>query len=114
MILTERSFRSRTNTDEDYYHGVQSPPKAIETLRRRRQPIITFNRTGRKIDQMVGLLVRLRQDPEGLRDKIYRMLTVQRLQRNACETRSPSLLLYRTWQVIILCRSATANLIFLR
>jgi hypothetical protein len=31
-------------------------PEEIETLRRRRQPIVTFNRTGRKIDQIIGLL----------------------------------------------------------
>jgi hypothetical protein len=47
-----------------YYHGAQWTPEEIETLRRRRQPIVTFNRTGRKIDQIVGLLLRLRQDPK--------------------------------------------------
>jgi hypothetical protein len=47
-----------------YYHGAQWTPEEIETLRRRRQPIITFNRTGRKIDQIVGLVMRLRQDPK--------------------------------------------------
>ncbi len=39
-----------------YYHGAQWTPEEIETLRRRRQPIVTFNRTGRKIDQIIGLL----------------------------------------------------------
>ena len=47
-----------------YYHGAQWTPEEIETLRRRRQPIVTFNRTGRKIDQIVGLVMRLRQDPK--------------------------------------------------
>jgi hypothetical protein len=47
-----------------YYHGAQWTAEEIETLRRRRQPIVTFNRTGRKIDQIVGLLLRLRQDPK--------------------------------------------------
>src|SRR5229473_7558402 len=44
-----------------YYHGAQWTPEEIRVLRNRRQPIITFNRTGRKIDQIVGLLARLRQ-----------------------------------------------------
>jgi hypothetical protein len=47
-----------------YYHGAQWTPEEIETLRRRRQPIVTFNRTGRKIDQIIGLVMRLRQDPK--------------------------------------------------
>jgi hypothetical protein len=47
-----------------YYHGAQWTPEEIETLRRRRQPIVTFNRTGRKIDQIVGIVSRLRQDPK--------------------------------------------------
>jgi hypothetical protein len=47
-----------------YYHGAQWTAAEIEVLRKRRQPIITFNRTGRKIDQIVGLLARMRQDPK--------------------------------------------------
>lgn len=45
-----------------YYHGAQWTPEDIRILRNRRQPIITFNRTGRKIDQIIGLVQRLRQD----------------------------------------------------
>ena len=47
-----------------YYHGAQFTPDQIDVLRRRRQPIITFNRVGRKIDGIVGLVQRLRQDPK--------------------------------------------------
>lgn len=47
-----------------YYHGAQWTPEEIEILRKRRQPIITFNRINRKIDSIVGLLQRLRQDPK--------------------------------------------------
>jgi hypothetical protein len=47
-----------------YYHGAQWTPEEIEVLRKRRQPIITFNRTGRKIDSIVGMIQRLRQDPK--------------------------------------------------
>jgi hypothetical protein len=47
-----------------YYHGSQYTPEQVETLKKRRQPIIVFNRTGRKIDGIVGLIQRLRQDPK--------------------------------------------------
>jgi hypothetical protein len=47
-----------------YYHGAQWTPEEIEILRKRRQPIITINRVGRKIDQIVGLITRIRQDPK--------------------------------------------------
>lgn len=46
------------------YHGSQWNPDEIRALRARRQPVITYNRTGRKIDQIVGLVQRIRQDPK--------------------------------------------------
>jgi hypothetical protein len=47
-----------------YYHGAQYTPEEIRILRERRQPIITINRTARKIDSIAGLMLRLRQDPK--------------------------------------------------
>src|ERR1700688_3895589 len=47
-----------------YTPGSQYTPEQVETLKKRRQPIIVFNRTGRKIDGIVGLIQRLRQDPK--------------------------------------------------
>jgi len=47
-----------------YYHGAQWSPEEIRILRTRRQPVITFNRTNRKIDGIVGLVQKLRQDPK--------------------------------------------------
>jgi hypothetical protein len=47
-----------------YMHGAQWTPEEIEVLRKRRQPIVTFNRIGRKIDSIVGMVQRLRQDPK--------------------------------------------------
>jgi len=47
-----------------YYNAAQWTPEQIDVLRRRRQPIITFNRIARKVDGVVGLLQRLRQDPK--------------------------------------------------
>lgn len=47
-----------------YYHGAHYTAEEIEILRKRRQPVITINRTARKIDAITGLLMRLRQDPK--------------------------------------------------
>jgi len=47
-----------------YYHGAQWTAEQIKILKRRRQPITTLNRIGRKIDGVVGILERLRQDPK--------------------------------------------------
>ncbi|WMT88272.1 hypothetical protein NO932_06585 [Pelagibacterium sp. 26DY04] len=48
-----------------YYHGSQWTAKQIQTFNRRRQPVVTYNRIGRKINAVVGLLERQRQDPRG-------------------------------------------------
>jgi hypothetical protein len=47
-----------------YYHSDQWTKHEIETLRRRKQPVVTSNRIVRKIDAVVGLVERLRQDPK--------------------------------------------------
>jgi hypothetical protein len=47
-----------------YYHGSQWTPEEIRILRTRRQPVITFNRVNRKVDSIVALVQRLRQDPK--------------------------------------------------
>jgi hypothetical protein len=47
-----------------YYNGAQYTARELEILRTRRQPVVTFNRVGRKIDSIVGLVQRLRQDPK--------------------------------------------------
>lgn len=48
-----------------YRHGSHWSEKEIRTLRSRGQPVVTFNRVSRKINAVVGLLERLRQDPKG-------------------------------------------------
>src|ERR1700677_1209227 len=45
-----------------YYHSAQYTPEEVEILRKRRQPIVTFNRINRKIDGIVGMVQRIRQD----------------------------------------------------
>ncbi len=45
-----------------YYHGAQWTDEQIKILKKRKQPIATINRIGRKIDGVVGLMGKLRQD----------------------------------------------------
>ena len=49
-----------------YYHGAQWTAKQIETLRRRHQPALTWNRVSEKINQIVGVVERMRSDPKAL------------------------------------------------
>lgn len=66
---TEYLSNKREEIDEQkdarrYYHGAQWTDAQIKILKKRKQPISTVNRIGRKIDGVVGLLERLRQDPK--------------------------------------------------
>lgn len=47
-----------------YYHGDQWDENEVKVLKARRQPILTNNRISRKVDGVVGLLERTRQDPK--------------------------------------------------
>lgn len=47
-----------------YYHGDQWTEADKKTLKKRRQPVITVNVTARKIDGVVGLVEKMRQDPK--------------------------------------------------
>src|SRR5262249_6088253 len=47
-----------------YRHGAQWTSEQIKVLNDRKQPVVTYNRIGRKIDGIVGLVERLRQDPK--------------------------------------------------
>jgi len=48
-----------------YYHGAQLTDEQIKKLRARKQPPVIYNRIGRKINAVVGLLERQKQDPRG-------------------------------------------------
>src|SRR5262245_57662692 len=66
---TDYLFSKREEIDEQidarrYYHGSQYTNDQINALRKRRQPIMTFNRINRKIDGVVGSLKEQRQDPK--------------------------------------------------
>lgn len=47
-----------------YFHGSQWTAKQIKALNDRKQPVVTFNRIARKINGVIGLIERLRQDPK--------------------------------------------------
>ncbi len=47
-----------------YYHGAQWTEEELGKLDKRNQPAVTYNRVSRKINGVVGLVERLRQDPK--------------------------------------------------
>lgn len=47
-----------------YYHGAQWTEDQVRILRSRRQPMVTYNRVGRKINGIVGIAEKQRQDPK--------------------------------------------------
>lgn len=47
-----------------YRHHSQWTAAQIETLNKRKQPVVTYPRIGRKIDGIVGTVERLKQDPK--------------------------------------------------
>src|SRR5262245_10492067 len=47
-----------------YRHGAQYTANQIQVFNLRKQPVVTYNRMGRKIDAIVGLLEKLKQDPK--------------------------------------------------
>lgn len=47
-----------------YFHGAQWTEAQIKALNARKQPVVTFNRIARKINGVIGLIERLRQDPK--------------------------------------------------
>lgn len=47
-----------------YRHGAQWTVNQVEVFNKRKQPVVTYNRIGRKVDAIVGLMERLKQDPK--------------------------------------------------
>lgn len=47
-----------------YRHGAQWTTGQVEIFNKRMQPVVTYNRIGRKIDAIVGLIEKLKQDPK--------------------------------------------------
>jgi hypothetical protein len=48
-----------------YRHGAQWTVAQVEVFNLRKQPVVTYNRIGRKIDAIVGLLEKIKHDPKG-------------------------------------------------
>ncbi len=66
---SEYLFSKRSEIDEQidarrYYHGSQYKSDQIAEMKKRKAPVMTFNRVARKIDGVCGLIERLRQDPK--------------------------------------------------
>jgi len=51
-------------TARRYRHGAQWTSDQIKTLNDRKQPVVTYNKIGPKIDGIVGTVERLKQDPK--------------------------------------------------
>jgi hypothetical protein len=64
FIGSKNAEISEMKESRRYYHAAQWTANEIKTLNERGQPVITYNRIGRKIDGVVGLIERLRQDPK--------------------------------------------------
>src|SRR5262245_47857927 len=69
QAYTTYLFSKRPEIDEQiearrYRHGAHWTAEQVKILNDRRQPVVTYNRIGRKIDGIVGLVERLRQDPK--------------------------------------------------
>jgi hypothetical protein len=66
---TDYLFSKREEIDEQidarrYYHGSQWTADQLRVMQKRKQPVMTFNRVARKIDGVVGLIEKQRQDPK--------------------------------------------------
>src|SRR5215471_18012470 len=55
---------SEQQSSRQYRHGAQWTKAQVETFNKRKQPVVTYNRIGRKIDAIVGLMEKLKQDPK--------------------------------------------------
>lgn len=63
-LSTKRLEIDEAKESRRYRHGAHYSSEQVEALRKRKQPVVTFNRISRKIDGVVGLVERLRQDPK--------------------------------------------------
>lgn len=59
-----RPARERAERDRDYYDGKQWTADEEAALKKRKQPVVTYNRIQRKIDYLSGLEKQQRKDPK--------------------------------------------------
>ena len=60
----KREELEEQRTHRHYYHGDQFTAAELAELKRRKQPVVTTPRLTKKINGIVGLLERMRQDPK--------------------------------------------------
>jgi hypothetical protein len=58
--------RNASERCRDYYDNHQWTAEEIAALKKRRQPVITFNRIQRKVDAMIGIEQKSRTDPRAI------------------------------------------------
>ena len=63
-LSTKSNEINEKRLSRHYYHGDQWSADELKLLKARKQPKITKNRVARKINGVVGLIERLRQDPK--------------------------------------------------
>lgn len=63
-LSTKTEEVAEQKASRKYRHGSQYTSTQVETLNKRKQPVVTYNRVSRKIDAVVGLVEKLRQDPK--------------------------------------------------
>src|SRR5262245_20139972 len=63
-LTTKREEINEQQEARRYRHGSQWTSAQIKKLNDRGQPVVTYNRIARKIDGIVGLVEKLRQDPK--------------------------------------------------
>jgi hypothetical protein len=61
---TTREARNAAERDRDYYDGKQWTAEEETAMKRRGQPVVTFNRIQRKINYLKGLEAQTRKDPK--------------------------------------------------
>jgi hypothetical protein len=63
-LMSKRAEIDEQQQARRYRHGSHWTAEQIKILNDRKQPVVTSNRIGRKIDGIVGLVEKLRQDPK--------------------------------------------------
>lgn len=63
-LSTKRDEIDEQKAARRYRHGSHYTNEQVEALKKRKQPVVTYNRISRKIDGVVGLVEKLRQDPK--------------------------------------------------
>ncbi|MEN3973107.1 hypothetical protein WJS89_10545 [Sphingomicrobium sp. XHP0235] len=59
-----RDARKLAERDRDYYDGKQWTDAEVAALKKRKQPVVTFNRIQRKVDYLSGMEKQVRKDPK--------------------------------------------------